>query len=191
MLPVQIRRSIVGARSSVTGSERPIHYARLPIHRATQKPQSIEKQHRVTGDRKSTDLRRHSCPGRPVSSALRHPEDWLRFRWVKAPTSAELARLTQILALCIGRYLERQGPLERDAENSYLAGDALEAGPMEQLVGSSISYRIAIRPQQGRKVFSLQTLPACDEPVDDGVRKVAGFSLPPAHGQARLSRSPS
>ena len=136
------------------------------------------------------DLRRHRCPGRPASTALRHREGSLRFRWVKAPTSAELARLTQILALCIGRYLERQGPLECDAENSYLAGDALEAGPMEQLVVSSITYRIAIGPQQGRKVFSLQTLPACDERFDDGVRKVAGSSLPPAQGQARLSRSP-
>jgi len=29
--------------------------------------------------------------------------------------------------------------------------------------------------QQGRKVFTLQTLPACDEPFDDGVGKVAGF----------------
>ena len=28
-----------------------------------------------------------------------------------------------------------------------------------------------------RKVFSLQTLPACDEPFDDSVGKVAGFSL--------------
>jgi hypothetical protein len=67
--------------------------------------------------------------------------------------------------------------LERDAENSYLAGDALEAGPMEQLLGSSITYRIAVGPHQGRKVFTLQTLPGCDEPFDDGVGKVAGFSL--------------
>ena len=58
-----------------------------------------------------------------------------------------------------------------------LAGDCLEAGPMEQLLGSSITYRIAVGPQQGRKVFTLQTLPACDEPFDDGVGKVAGFSL--------------
>ena len=78
----------------------------------------------------------------------------LRFRWVKAPTSAELTQLTQTLARRIGRYLEHQGLLERDAENSYLAGDALEAGPMEQLLGSSITYRIAIGPQQGRKVFA-------------------------------------
>lgn len=42
---------------------------------------------------------------------------------------------------------------------------------------SSITYRIAFGPQTGRKVFTLQTLPACDEPFDDGVGKVAGFSL--------------
>ena len=35
----------------------------------------------------------------------------LRFRWVKEPTSAELARLTQTLALRVGRYLERRGLL--------------------------------------------------------------------------------
>ena len=101
----------------------------------------------------------------------------LHFRWVKAPSGAELVRLTQTLAQRIGRYLERQGLLERDAENSYLAGDGLEAGPMDQLLGSSITYRIAVGPHQGRKVFTLQTLPGCDEPFDDGVGKVAGFSL--------------
>ena len=48
---------------------------------------------------------------------------------------------------------------------------------MEQLLGSSITYRIAVGPQQGRKVFTLQTRPACDETFDSGVGKVAGFSL--------------
>jgi hypothetical protein len=108
---------------------------------------------------------------------IERPDGSLFFRWVKAPSGAELTRLTQTLARRIGRHLERQGLLERDAENSYLAGDGLETGPMEQLLGSSITYRIAVGPQQGRKVFTLQTLPACDEPFDDGVGKVAGFSL--------------
>ena len=108
---------------------------------------------------------------------VEHPDGSLRFHWVKASTRAELARLTQALALHIGRYLERPGLLERDAESSYLAGDALEAGPMEQLLGSSITYRITVGAQQGRKVFTLQTLPACDESFDDGAGKVAGFSL--------------
>ncbi len=105
------------------------------------------------------------------------PDGSFRFCWVKAPSSAELIRLAQTLALRIGRYLERQGLLERDAENSYLAGDELEAGPMDQLLGASITYRIAVGSQRGRKVFTLQTLPACDQPFDDGVGKVAGFSL--------------
>ena len=105
---------------------------------------------------------------------IERPDGSLRFRWVKAPTSAELAGLTQTLARRIGRFLERQGLLERDAENSYLVGDDFDAGPMEQLLGSSITYRIAVSPQQGRKVFTLQTLPAYDEPFDAGVGKVAG-----------------
>jgi len=45
---------------------------------------------------------------------------------VKAPTGAELTQLTHTIAHRVGRCLERQGLLERDAENSYLAADAAE-----------------------------------------------------------------
>ncbi len=100
-----------------------------------------------------------------------------RFCWVKAPTSAELTQLTHTIAQRVGRFLERQGLLERDAENSYLVGDAMEAGLLDQLSGYSITYRIAVGPQAGRKVFMLQTLPDRNEPFDDQVGKVAGFSL--------------
>jgi hypothetical protein len=34
-----------------------------------------------------------------------------------------------------------------------------------------------VGPQQGRKVFTLQTLPAGDEPFGDSVGQAAGFSL--------------
>lgn len=47
---------------------------------------------------------------------VERPDGALRFRWVKEPTGSELARLTRTLALRIGRHLERQGLLERDAE---------------------------------------------------------------------------
>ena len=85
-----------------------------------------------------------------------------RFRWVRAPTSAELTRLAHTIARRVGRFLERQGLLERDMENSYLAGDAVDDDPMAPLLGHSITYRIAVGPQAGRKVFTLQTLPASD-----------------------------
>lgn len=110
---------------------------------------------------------------------VERPNGTARFRWVKAPTSAELTQLAHTIAHRVGRFLERQGLLERDAENSYLVGEAVDEDPMAQLLGHSITYRIAVGPQAGRKVFTLQTLPACDpeDQFGDTVGKMAGFSL--------------
>ena len=44
----------------------------------------------------------------------------MRIRWVKTPTSAKLTDLTHTIARRVGRFLERQGLLEREPENSYL-----------------------------------------------------------------------
>lgn len=49
---------------------------------------------------------------------------------------------------------------------------------MQQVLGCSVSYRIAVGPQQGRKVFTLQTIPAWEEDDRFGqVAKESGFSL--------------
>jgi hypothetical protein len=77
----------------------------------------------------------------------------------------------------VGRYLQRQGLLERDAETSDLTGDGLEAGLMGQLISHSITYRIAVGPQAGRRVFTLQTLPDSGEAFDDSLGQVSVFSL--------------
>ena len=70
------------------------------------------------------------------------PNGAARFRWVKSLSSAEITRLTHTIAHRVGRFLERQGLLERDAENSYLASDAVDDDPMTPLLGHSITYRI-------------------------------------------------
>jgi hypothetical protein len=49
------------------------------------------------------------------------PNGAAQFRWVKSPNSAEITLLTHTIAHRVGRFLERRGLLERDAENSYLA----------------------------------------------------------------------
>ena len=115
-----------------------------------------------------------------------------RFRWVKAPTSAELNHLTHAIARRVGRFLERQGLLERDAENSYLSGDAGEGGPLDQLLGHSMMYTQVRMPREAKcrerprtesrwdriravRCSPQQTLPGCNEPSDDHVGKVAGF----------------
>ena len=114
-----------------------------------------------------------------IGGSNEHP---LRFRRVKAPTGGELLQLTHTIAHRVVRYLERQGLLERDTGNIYLTPEAVDASdedPSNQLLGSSITYRIAVGPQQGRKVLTLQTLPDCetDNPFSSSVGEVAGFSL--------------
>ena len=54
-----------------------------------------------------------------------------------------------------------------------------QPGIMGKVLGSSITYRIAVGPQQGRKVFTLQTLPdvGSDNPFSNPVGEQAGFSL--------------
>lgn len=79
------------------------------------------------------------------------PEGAARFRWVKAPTSAEFAQLVHTLAHRVRRYLERQGLPERDAENRYLASDAVNEDPMNQLLGHSNTYRIAVGRRRGAR----------------------------------------
>ncbi len=97
-------------------------------------------------------------------------------------------------------HMARQGrPLpvyvQRDAENSYLTSGAADEDPMTQLLGHSVTYRIAVGPQAGRKVFTLQTLPACDpeDQFGDMPGLVAGFSLhagvvAKAHQRDKLER---
>jgi len=114
-----------------------------------------------------------------IDGSNRHP---VRFRRVKAPTRGELVQLTLTIAHRVARYLERQGLLEHDTGNIYLTPEAVDTSdedPSNQLLGNSITYRIAVGPQQGRKVFTLQTLPDCGSgnPFVSTVGEVAGFSL--------------
>ncbi len=102
-----------------------------------------------------------------------------RFQWVREPTSAQLTQLAYTIARRVGRLLEREGLLERDTEQIELSNVLDEEDPMPDLVGHSITYRIAVGPHRGRKVFTLQTVPICDEEdwATDVPGNVAGFSL--------------
>jgi hypothetical protein len=56
----------------------------------------------------------------------------------------------------VGRFKERQGFIEWNADNSI---EAVGDDSLNQLLGSSFSYRIAIGPQAGRKVYTLNPYP--------------------------------
>ena len=62
-------------------------------------------------------------------------------------------------------------------ERSYLTLDLQDDDAMNQLQGHSITYRIAVGPQQGGKAFTLPTIPSWED--DDfgtnPVGKIAGL----------------
>ena len=110
------------------------------------------------------------------------PGDQPVFRHVPAPTSVQLQVLVQQIAERVGRLLERRGLVERDMENAWLTTDG-PGGPLDDLIGHSITYRIAVGPRAGQKLFTLQTLsanaiPEAEQQGDHrGAVQAGGFSL--------------
>jgi hypothetical protein len=103
-----------------------------------------------------------------------------RFQRIKAPDKGELEGLTHLISQRVGRCLERQGLLEPDAENAWLDLDPAEdTDAMPQILGSSVSYRIAVGPQQRRRAFMIRTIRPLDrhDPGLERVAKANGFSL--------------
>ncbi len=95
----------------------------------------------------------------------------------------------------MAKFLQRRGLLEADEESSYLTLESAEDEAMQQLYGHSITYRIVIGPNQGKKVFTLQSLPPMKESKvsSSQVAKLAGFSLhagvmAEAHQRDKLER---
>jgi hypothetical protein len=100
------------------------------------------------------------------------------FHPVPAPESSELQQLVAQIAARIGHALEGRGLVERDLENAWLSADT-EAGPVDDLLGHSITYRIAVGPRAGQKLFALQTVPPRPQGPEgepNGAARAGGFS---------------
>ena len=116
------------------------------------------------------------------------------FRRLPAPRPQALEQLIQTISQRVGAFLEREGLLVRDIENTYLQLDPSDDSALNDLLGHSITYRIAVGPQAGRKAFTLQTVPAREEDRDNSqLAKTAGFSLhagvaAKAHQRRKLER---
>jgi len=102
-----------------------------------------------------------SAPGWPVLMAFR-----------KAKASEPL---NSPIRMRSGRSLN-----EASISQSYLSGDLLnDEDSMLDLQGHSITYRIAVGPQKGQKVLTLQMLPASPEQTSskDLIGKVEGLLI--------------
>ena len=104
-----------------------------------------------------------------------------KFHAIETPTSVEMNSLLHRISGRIARLLEREGYLERDSEEGSLLLDGFDDDVINHLQGSSITYRIAVGSQRGKKVFTLKTLPAREDEIDEingqTLAKGGGFSL--------------
>lgn len=82
---------------------------------------------------------------------------------VKPATSQDRDAVAQKIAERVSHYLEKAGYLVRDAESEYLDLYTDEEDAMPDIVGASISYRLAFGPNAGKKALTLQTRPATSE----------------------------
>lgn len=104
----------------------------------------------------------------------------VKFHEIEMLTSGEMQRLVDRISERIARLLEREGYLERDSEAGSLLLDGFDDDVINHLQGSSITYRIAVGLQRGKKVFMLKMLLSMDDIEDTSGQTLAkggGFSL--------------
>ncbi len=99
------------------------------------------------------------------------------FTRINAPSHVDMVELVHTISHRIAKYLEKVGLVQRDMENSYLNLPIDDEDSLLHLQGASVSYRIFMGPQQGQKVFTLQTLPASTEGEYGQLANTSGFSL--------------
>jgi len=125
----------------------------------------------------------------PVAARPEKP----RLHRARAPTSAQLPRVADKIAHRVCRHLARQGWLEGEDESAFLSDSAGCDDGMDGLRMSSITYRIATGKHAGRKVATLQTIPADNGSPEGEAGKIGGFSLhagvtAQAHESQKLER---
>ncbi len=101
----------------------------------------------------------------------------MKFKRVKAPSHADMEVLVNTISHRIAQYLEKTGLIQRDMDNTYLDLPIDDEDSVLHLQAASVSYRIAVGPDTGKKVFTLQTMPAKDPNNLGQLAKIAGFSL--------------
>ncbi len=100
-----------------------------------------------------------------------------QFKRVKAPSHSDMERVVNTVSHRIAQYLEKTGLIQRDMDNAYLDLPIDDEDNLLQLQAASVNYRIAVGKETGKRVFTLQTLPAKDEDNYGHLAQIGGFSL--------------
>ena len=101
----------------------------------------------------------------------------IKFERCKAPSHSDLEAVVNTISQRIANYIEQAGLIQRDMDNAFLNLPMEDEDSLLHLQAASVSYRIAVGPDTGKKVFTLQTLPAKDENNYGQLAQISGFSL--------------
>jgi hypothetical protein len=82
---------------------------------------------------------------------------------VKSPTYQDIEKIAQKIAARVSRYLEKSGYVIRDLDTEYLDLNTDENEVVQNIIGASITYRLAFGPNAGKKALTLKRLPATVE----------------------------
>lgn len=99
------------------------------------------------------------------------------FRRCKAPSHTQMEELLHVIRQRLADYLEKAGIIEKDIEATYLSLPIDDDNSLLPLQAASVHYRVAIGPQQGQKIFQLQTVPARDDKHFGQLVTTNGFSF--------------
>ena len=97
-----------------------------------------------------------------LEGVIKQEKGKTKFSRIKAPSHSDMERLVNTISHRIAQYLEKVGLIQRDTQNTYLELPMDDEDSLLQLQAASVSYRIAVGADAGKKVFSLQTMPARD-----------------------------
>ncbi len=103
------------------------------------------------------------------------------FQYVAAPSTEEMARLVKRIAKRVMKLLTRRGYLIEEEDVAYLKEEGEEA--LEPLQAAACSYRIALGPRRGKKVWAIKMAEAQEESTR--CVKFNGFSL---HADVRCGK---
>ena len=112
-----------------------------------------------------------------LEGVITQERGYMKFKRVKAPSHADMETLVNTISHRIAQYLEKTGLIQRDMDNTYLDLPIDDEDSLLHLQAASVSYRIAVGSDTGKKVFTLQTLQAKDPDNIGQLAKIAGFSL--------------
>lgn len=104
----------------------------------------------------------------PLATIRRRPSDRAprRFRGASSTRGCMCFDVAVLRELAVTRHCVWNSTSVRNLESSLLTFDSHGESGFDALLGHSITYRIALRPHQGRKAFTLHTMPAAAESSD-------------------------